>query len=309
MSELTATSSLAKPPVETQSAQPVQATIKKRKAGIWEQSLLMLGGVIIYFGWLNRAEEWFDAESGWGYALGIIGGSFMLILMLYPLRKYARFMRNMGDVRYWFRAHMFLGVSGPVIVLFHSNFTLGSVNSNVALFSMLTVACSGLIGRFVYSRIHYGLYGRKASLIELQTALQNAREKLEKLLRISSEELMQPLTVFEQRYMKLANNYVLGILILPLLPLVSFLVYLQFQKRASLFVRIRVVERALSTVDEMDINQSLNNYAKRYLLATSKYVEFIVYERIFSLWHMLHLPLFIIMISTGLFHVYAVHMY
>ena len=55
------------------------------------------------------------------------------------------------------------------------------------------------------------------------------------------------------------------------------------------------------------------NEMKRYLAAyygtIRKIVELSFYEKLFSLWHVFHLPLFYMLIVTGIFHVIAVHMY
>ena len=40
---------------------------------------------VLYFGWSQRDEGYIVAESGLGYALGIVGGSLMLLLLLYHL--------------------------------------------------------------------------------------------------------------------------------------------------------------------------------------------------------------------------------
>ena len=127
--------------------------------------LLVLAALAV--GWQKRGQVYLTPEQGAGYLLGIIGASLILLLLLYPLRKHARWMRSLGAVRHWFRAHMMMGVIGPVCILYHSNFQLGSMNGNIALFSMLLVASSGLVGRYFYTRIHYGLYGRKADLAHL----------------------------------------------------------------------------------------------------------------------------------------------
>jgi hypothetical protein len=37
--------------------------------------------------------------------------------------------------------------------------------------------------------------------------------------------------------------------------------------------------------------------------------EYRVYERLFSLWHVLHLPLFFMLLAAGIVHVIAVHVY
>jgi hypothetical protein len=38
-------------------------------------------------------------------------------------------------------------------------------------------------------------------------------------------------------------------------------------------------------------------------------LEIHFYERLFAIWHLLHMPLFIMMVITGFVHVYAVHAY
>ena len=95
-------------------------------------------------GWLLRDSELTSAKSGAGYWLGIIGASMMLMLLLYPLRKRIRALRILGKTAFWFKTHMILGIVGPVLVLYHSNFQLGSFNSQVALFCMLLAAIYGI---------------------------------------------------------------------------------------------------------------------------------------------------------------------
>ena len=105
-------------------------------SAIWYTSVLL----VLVAGWSVRGERYLIAESGIGYWLGIIGGSMMLLLLLYPLRK--RFVRwtAIGSVKSWFRIHMILGIVGPVAVIFHSGFQLGSFNSTIAFVCMLIVA-------------------------------------------------------------------------------------------------------------------------------------------------------------------------
>ena len=109
--------------------------------------------VALLIGWLNRDQEYLVPDSGLGYWLGIAGASLMLLLLLYPLRKRMRSLRTFGSVVFWFRLHMALGLIGPTLILFHANFRLGSLNSNVAMFAMLLVAASGIVGRCLYRKI------------------------------------------------------------------------------------------------------------------------------------------------------------
>ena len=124
--------------------------------------------MLLVWGYRFPTEHYLTPQAGAGYAFGILGGSAMLLLLVYPLRKRVRALAFMGTTKRWFQAHMALGVIGPLLVLFHANFSFGATNSNVALACMLIVSGSGLFGRYFYSRIHHGLHGRKANLAELR---------------------------------------------------------------------------------------------------------------------------------------------
>ena len=100
----------------------------------------LLTTTIVVWAWLVRDYRYLQAEEGFGYALGIVGASFMTVLLLYPLRKRWRAMQSWLQVKSWFRLHMMLGVLGPVCILLHCNFQLGSTNSSIALSAMLLVA-------------------------------------------------------------------------------------------------------------------------------------------------------------------------
>ena len=78
----------------------------------------------------------FSAGDDWGYWIGVTGAVMMLVLLLYSLRKRFRFARAWGDIRGWFVVHMLLGVFGPLLILLHSTFRIGSLNAGVALYSI-----------------------------------------------------------------------------------------------------------------------------------------------------------------------------
>lgn len=156
---------------------------------------------LLYFGWLRRHDNYLSAETGAGYILGIVGGSLMLVLLLYPLSKRIKLMTRWIPIRYWFGIHMFLGVIGPVMILFHSNFQLGSKNSSIAFISMLLVAGSGLVGRYIYTHIHHGLYGTRISIKELKQDTENNHSELLRLCAMD-EKLNKQLMKMEETALK-----------------------------------------------------------------------------------------------------------
>ena len=119
--------------------------------------------LVLFVAYRLRHLDLITAESGVGYWFGISGATLMALLLIYPLRKRVKALAIIGGVRFWFNTHMMFGILGPALIILHSNFHLGSTNSNVALVSMLIVAGSGLIGRFIYIRIHHGLSERKTT--------------------------------------------------------------------------------------------------------------------------------------------------
>lgn len=276
------------------------------QAGAFLFSVVVIA--LLFSGWQNRDNHYLTAESGTGYMLGIIGGVLMLVLLLYPARKRYRFMRFLGPVKYWFRGHMMLGVVGPTCVLYHANFQWGSLNSNVALVCMLLVAASGIIGRFIYRQIHYGLYGRKATLEQLHLDKEKSEGQLVATFALTPR--------LEQRLTRYAN--------IALSPrssvLQAFFRRLTFSPRSYLtyIFSLRQIRRALrNEVKQQRLNRNLyhqrykvtKQYLSAYFNTIQKITVFSFYEKLFSLWHVLHLPLFLMMLISGIVHVIAVHMY
>ena len=285
---------------------PKPATGQKiRRAGSTEMpllSLLVFGG--LFYGWFYRAEGHINAETGIGYTLGIVGSAMMLTLLLYPLRKRLAFLRVFGSVRGWFRLHMILGVIGPALVVLHSNFTMGSLNSTVALIAMSIVALSGFVGRFFYARIHRGLYGHKHS----------ARELLDEVTDMKNH--LQPKSDHETALRELLGDYEARRLSVDMGVGRSLINVLSGPvSRTRLRSKMMTIVHAKLNLEpgEMVGRQARLERFKTdldlYFHASAKAEAFTLYERLFAAWHLLHLPLFAILVLAALVHVLAVHLY
>lgn len=285
-------------------AQRYLSSVGRLPIGIFSITIITL----LILGWQANLENYITAESGVGYALGIIGGSMMLIMLLYSLRKRVPFMRHLFATKYWFRMHMMLGVIGPTFILFHSSFSLGSTNSNVALFCMLTVSASGLIGRYIYRQIHYGLYGSKASATQLKEDFVNSSSELEELCKLIPE-LENKLFVIDVSDLEKRHNIVSQFFRIFLFAikgrLASFSAFRSLSKVQSFIAKHEKWDRKTARKFHSDSKKLLSIY----YATIRKIVGFQFYERMFSLWHVLHIPLFIMMIISGITHVFAVHLY
>ena len=268
-------------------------------------SVVVIG--LLYFGTHFPTSRYISPRHGLGYSLGIIGGSMILLLLLYPLRKRVRWLNFLGKMTLWFRVHMILGVLGPLLVLFHANFKTGATNSNVALACMLVVSGSGLFGRYFYSKIHHGLYGTRASLSELRTAAERIRGQATTVQFLP--DLVNRLNKEEERLMYFA--------MVPGFNLISPLVLGVIRSAARVRFR-RYIQRELLAASRSSLTMGqhrkrltavANDYVRRRLAAASGVATFHAFERLFSLWHILHMPLFFMLIIAGIVHVIAVHVY
>ena len=256
---------------------------------------------VLLFGWANRGDNYLSAENGTGYALGIIGGVLMLLVMLYPISKRVSWLARLVAVRHWFAVHMLFGIVGPVMILFHSNFHLGSANSTIALVSMLLVAGSGLIGRYIYTHIHHGLYGKRITLDELRQELQTKHAALLKIYEMD-EKLKQRIARMENKALADYKGVVTSLF---------YVLSMAIDTRRLKSRSMRMVRRSKkegSAPAELD-SKVTKDFIQRYTGALRHIAVFRLYERLFSLWHILHLPLFIMMIITAIVHIFAVHLY
>lgn len=265
--------------------------------------------VSISWGWLNRDQGFISAESGLGYWLGIIGGSLMLLLLTYSARKRLRILRRFLTVKLWFQFHMTLGIVGPLCVIFHSNFHLGSLNSTVALVCMLLVAGSGIIGRYFYNRIHFGLYGEKIKLQQAMNDFQAIRQRmLNYAVTQKQRDFIEKLFSAIESVVN-AQNRKRGLFSLASNQRRAKRIAVTLKKFVAELERYHSRHSGESPAPLETINSELDNCAMVLIAILRKLPGLQLFERLFSLWHVFHIPIFVLMIGTAITHVVVVHMY
>ena len=291
--------------------QPVAPGRQRSRATRWWKSSVTgyaLLTVLVLAGYATRQWSPLSPESGMGYWLGIIGASMMLALLLSPLRKRFRILNGLGALRHWFRMHMLLGLVGPLLVLYHCNFQLGSFNSKVALYCMLLVAGSGIIGRHFYARIHRGLYGRKTSLKELQQELAASVEKSHGLASLMPG-LVAELDEVARDMQGCQVTQSLGVGRSLRWTFTHLFMRLHLLLIARRELRAAAAESEIIARDYKRIRRTASKFIRDFTNLTGRVAQFSFYERLFALWHVFHLPIFFMMVLSALVHVLAVHMY
>jgi len=284
------------------------APAKPRKREIGASAMLLGVCLLVACAWALSRWSNYTAGSSAGYNLGLAGGIMLLLLFLYPLRKHFRFMHGFGPAKYWFALHMTLGILGPLFILVHSRFQVGSVNAGIALASMSLVASSGIVGRFIYTRIHHGLYGRRASLKELrELAGLNSKEVHSKLAFAPGVE--NALTEFEAALSAPHRDPLRSAWMFATLWLRGRTVYYQCARELGRIYKVQARTEGWDRGKYQRRLKAARRLVFTYLQSVQRVAQFNTYERLFSLWHVLHVPLVYMMVFSAVAHVVAVHMY
>jgi hypothetical protein len=242
----------------------------------------------------------------------------MTLLFLYPLRKYAGWMRRLGNIKGWFWFHLLMGVFGPWLILVHAGFRTGSLNAAVALYSMGIVVASGVVGRFLYVRLNSHVEDAVAALQAVQrrgrgagsggvrgeggegggpSALHYAPAVEQRLKGFEARELGgEPRRLRDLRQ----------VLLLPV------------QRRYALWRCLRDLQAPLAARAAAG-RWSADEYARRRRRAqrlVDDHLEAVVqvarrqaFWRVFALWHVAHLPFIYLLVISAVVHVIAVHAY
>ena len=265
--------------------------------------------VLVFAAWVVSQFGWFTAGSDAGYWIGVAGGVSMLLLFAYPLRKRVRFMQGWGRGAAWFATHMVLGIAGPLLILLHSTFRIGSLNAGVALVAMVVVAASGIIGRFIYVHIHRGLHGEEVTLQSLQGALGLHGEAIHSRLGFAPRV---------EAWLKEFEADALGRGRHPLRSVAERLLVLPLRRwrttrRCHAELKVRLLAAARQHERSRTETRRRLRRARRmvddYALTLQRVAQYQVYVRLFSLWHVAHVPFVYLLVITAVIHVVAVHAY
>ena len=230
--------------------------------------------------------EWKPGGST-GRLLGIAGATLMTLMLLYSARKRVKALKRLGPLSRWLDIHIYMGIVGPLLVVLHSGFRVQGLVA-LSFWSMVAVALSGVLGRYLYLQIPHTRAGEEVTLAEME-ALDRAltsRLRLEFGLGEGALRRLEALCAMPSAHQ--------GSLARALAGVVSE--GLSRRRRLRAFARTcRDVPPALWRQFEDALRQKA--VARRRLLLWDRL------HQVFRYWHVVHKPFAIVMYVFMLVHV------
>jgi len=180
--------------------------VVSRGVGPWRSGLVLLYllGALTVLTLLARGADFYRTpllerahhEGYWqwkaggtvGHTLGLAGSSMMVLMLLYSVRKRVGALRRFGPLGRWLDVHIFLGVCGPLLVVLHSSFKVQGLVA-LSFWSMVVVASSGVLGRYLYLQIPRTRAGEERALAELEAEDRELSEQLRTRFRLDEAQL------------------------------------------------------------------------------------------------------------------------
>ena len=224
----------------------------------------------------------------YSHGLGIIGSAMIIIgVSTYSTRKRMRALSNLGKLSYWLEFHIFLCLIGPILVIYHTTFKAGGIAA-ITLWTMTSVALSGIIGRFLYVQIPRNIDGSALTLDEINSELSGAKEKL-----ITTPMGLQAAALIDNAFAQIAKPSTLTSTVSTLLQVER----IARATRKNLNTLLRHNSAAHDTIRQVHtLASSRMSLLRRTLFLSSM-------EKLFYYWHAVHLPFSIIMFVTLAAHV------
>lgn len=216
-----------------------------------------------------------------GQTLGLAGAVLMLVPFVYMGYKRLRRHKSGANLKRLLEIHIFCGIVGPILVTFHTAFKFNGIVS-AAYWSMVLVALSGFVGRYLYVRIPRTIRGVELSQAELDERTDALRDELQ---WSAGPEALDALDRMEAAIAARPPSWFNGLG--------------DWALRRTLDQVVTGIEahagRSTSAGLRAALDERVRLQQRRHALAATK--------RLFDLWHVFHLPLVWVMFAIVSLHV------
>ncbi len=266
-----------------------QVHAARRGQELWWAFAAVLLITMVYLGVVVWSDTIPSASEMFGHGIGIVG--FLLMLAtetLYSIRKRSQLAR-WGRMSTWLNIHIFTGIVGPYMVLLHTSWKFQGLAGLTLLLTALMVL-SGFIGRYIYTAIPRSVEGLELENEWLQESIMKSREELNLWCETHPNAA-------REMALRLGTTKEDGT------PNIDLLIE-RFKPGWIQRIRWRLALSRLDPTDRhlLDQLQELLSYQARL----SRQVRSLAAtRRMFSLWHLIHIPLGLTLFTAALIHIIA----
>jgi hypothetical protein len=230
-----------------------------------------------------------------GHPFAWVGASVMLVgVLLYSTRKRFAPMRGRGPMRTWLNLHIYLCLSGPFLVALHTAGKLRGLGV-YSFWSMVIVAASGIIGRWIYQQFPRTIKGELMSLDDIRQEQEDRRARLASDFGLGPAQLAAIDAETQRSVGRIRQGTGGGLGALPLLLLDDVARPFRIARlRRRLRKERRLARREAKTIFDLIGRQ----------VATARKVAFLdTFRSLFGYWHVVHLVFFAAMLVLLVLHV------
>jgi hypothetical protein len=263
-------------------------------------TLMNLVGAPYYL--LSRGERvrsplhpWLKPSGYIGQSAGLLAVAVFLFLWLYPLRKKFRWLAWTGAIARWLDVHVLLALALPLLVAIHASWHFTGV-IGLGFWAMMIVWASGVIGRYIYTRIPRGRAGIELSLEEIASNRAELLEEIATRTGLPADELATMLAIDPAPSAGSGFYATLRRMVMDDLA----------RRRAARALRRRfeAAPRRRAS-DREDLNEALK-LANREIALTQQVRMLDATHNLFRFWHVAHRPVAVAALAAVVIHVAVV---
>ncbi len=225
-----------------------------------------------------------------GHGFGILGSAMMLLMLLYSVRKRTKLFGEWGSLNRWLDIHIYFGIMGPLFIILHTAFKVQGLVA-VSFWSMIAVATSGIVGRYLYLQIPRNRLGEELNLKDIQEMNDRFSRELQEELKLPEHQLLK-MQEFSAAQININQNVFL------------LLISMFFQDLMAPLERVRLKWRYTrdfhlsgTHLQHVVVLTQRKIKLQRRILALEKV------EQLFHYWHVFHKPFAFIMYFIMIVHV------
>jgi len=222
-----------------------------------------------------------------GYWYGVIGTLLMIVMHVYSIRRRARVLRDFGRLSSWLNFHILCGLLGPVLIVLHSSFKVHGLVA-ISFWSMVAVAVSGVLGRYLYLQIPRRRSGDELTMAEMEELDREITARLRDEFSLSEDDFEKLRAIATKDFNERSG-------------LVGLLVRLPVQGIALRW-KLRRFARSLKLPPGPLLREMLRQ-ARQMALLERRIVLWQRLQQLFHYWHVFHKPFAIVMYLFAAVHI------